>query len=70
MVSKVDAPWYMPNRVNRRDLQTPTVKEEIRRYSSQYSTAWKERYKTTKICISTDGLSTEIKKVKKLNSVD
>jgi hypothetical protein len=27
----VDAPWYAPN------LQIPTVKEEIRRYSSQYS---------------------------------
>jgi hypothetical protein len=33
----VDAPWYVPNTVFRRDLQTPTVKEEIRRYSSQYS---------------------------------
>jgi hypothetical protein len=33
----VDAPWYVPNKVIRRDLQTPTVKEEIRRYSSQYS---------------------------------
>jgi hypothetical protein len=33
----VDAPWYVPNTVIRRDLQTPTVKEEIRRYSSQYS---------------------------------
>jgi hypothetical protein len=33
----VDAPWYVPNMVIRRDLQTPTVKEEIRRYSSQYS---------------------------------
>jgi hypothetical protein len=33
----VDAPWYLPNTVIRRDLQTPTVKEEIRRYSSQYS---------------------------------
>jgi hypothetical protein len=33
----VDAPWYMPNTVIRRDLETPTVKEEIRRYSSQYS---------------------------------
>jgi hypothetical protein len=30
----VDAPWYVPNTVIRRDLQTPTVKEEIRRYSS------------------------------------
>jgi hypothetical protein len=34
----VDAPWYVPNTVIQRDLQTPTVKEEIRRYSSQYST--------------------------------
>jgi hypothetical protein len=33
----VDAPWYVPNTVIRRDLQTPTVKEEIRRYSSQHS---------------------------------
>jgi hypothetical protein len=32
----VDAPWYVPNTVIRRDLQIPTVKEEIRRYSSQY----------------------------------
>jgi hypothetical protein len=33
----VDAPWYVPNTVIRRDLQTPTIKEEISRYSSQYS---------------------------------
>jgi hypothetical protein len=33
----VDAPWYLPNIVIQRDLQTPTVKEEIHRYSSQYS---------------------------------
>jgi hypothetical protein len=33
----VDAPWYVPNTVIRRYLQIPTVKEEIRRYSSQYS---------------------------------
>jgi hypothetical protein len=33
----VDAPWDVLNTVIRRDLQTPTVKEEIRRYSSQYS---------------------------------
>jgi hypothetical protein len=33
----VDAPWYVSKTVIRRDLQTPTVKEEIRRYSSQYS---------------------------------
>jgi hypothetical protein len=33
----VDALWYVPNTGIRRDLQIPTVKEEIRRYSSQYS---------------------------------
>jgi hypothetical protein len=33
----VDASWYVPNTVIRRGLQIPTVKEEIRRYSSQYS---------------------------------
>jgi hypothetical protein len=33
----VDAPWYVPNTVVRRALEIPTVKEEIRRYSSQYS---------------------------------
>jgi hypothetical protein len=33
----VDAPWYVPNTVIRRNLQIPTVTEEIRRYSSQYS---------------------------------
>jgi hypothetical protein len=33
----VDAPRYVRNTVIRRALQTPTVKEEIRRYSSQYS---------------------------------
>jgi hypothetical protein len=33
----VDAPRYVPNTVIRRDLHTPTAKEEIRRYSSQYS---------------------------------
>jgi hypothetical protein len=32
-----DAPWYVPNTVIRKDLQIPTVKEEIRCYSSQYS---------------------------------
>jgi hypothetical protein len=31
------APWYVPNAVIRRNLQTPTVKEEIRRHISQYS---------------------------------
>jgi hypothetical protein len=29
--------WYMPNMVIRRDLQIPTVKEEIHHYSSKYS---------------------------------
>jgi hypothetical protein len=33
----VEAPWYVPNTVIRRDLQTPTIKEEIRHCSSQYS---------------------------------
>jgi hypothetical protein len=32
-----DASWYVPNTVIRRDLQIPTVKAEIPRYSSQYS---------------------------------
>jgi hypothetical protein len=34
----VDAPWFVPNTIIRRDLQTPTVKEEIRRYSSPQRT--------------------------------
>jgi hypothetical protein len=33
----VDAPWYVPNTVVQRDLQIPTVEEEIQRYSIQYS---------------------------------
>jgi hypothetical protein len=33
----VEAPWYVPITVIRRDLQAPTVNEEIRSYSSQYS---------------------------------
>jgi hypothetical protein len=32
-----DTPWSVPNTVIRRDLHTPTVTVEIRRYSSQYS---------------------------------
>jgi hypothetical protein len=32
----VDAPWYVPNTIIRRDFQIPTVKEEIHRYSFQY----------------------------------
>jgi hypothetical protein len=31
------APWYVPYTVIQKDLQTPTVKVKIRRYSSQYS---------------------------------
>jgi hypothetical protein len=34
----VDAPWYVPNAAIRRDLQVPTAKEEIRRYSSPQRT--------------------------------
>jgi hypothetical protein len=33
----IGAPWYIPNTVIRIDLQTPTVIEEIRYYTSQYS---------------------------------
>jgi hypothetical protein len=33
----VEATWYVTNTVIWRDLQIPTVKEEIRCYSSQYS---------------------------------
>jgi hypothetical protein len=33
----VNAPWYVPNMVIQRDLQIPTIKEEIYYYSSQYS---------------------------------
>jgi hypothetical protein len=32
-----DAPFHMPNVIILRDFPTPTVKEEIRHYSSQYS---------------------------------
>jgi hypothetical protein len=32
-----DAPWYVPNTVIRKDLQIPTVKDEISRYSYHYS---------------------------------
>jgi hypothetical protein len=34
MWMRVD-PWFVPNTVIQRDLQTPVFKEEIRRYSSQ-----------------------------------
>jgi hypothetical protein len=33
----MDAPWYVSNTVIRSDLQIPTVKEEICRYSTKYS---------------------------------
>jgi hypothetical protein len=33
----VDAPWYVLNTVIRGDHQIPTVKNEIRHYSSEYS---------------------------------
>jgi hypothetical protein len=33
----VDTPWYVPNNHIRRDLQMTSVKEEICRYSNQYS---------------------------------
>jgi hypothetical protein len=33
----VDAPWYVPNTVIARDRETPTLKVEIRHYSSVYS---------------------------------
>jgi hypothetical protein len=33
----VDAPWFVVNAVIGRDLQTPTVTEEIHCYISQYS---------------------------------
>jgi hypothetical protein len=32
-----DAPWYVPNAIIRRDLQVPSVKDEIRRLSAQYN---------------------------------
>jgi hypothetical protein len=32
-----DAPWFVPNTVIRKDLQIPTVKHEISRYSCHYS---------------------------------
>jgi hypothetical protein len=31
-----DAPWYVSNTLNRRDLHMPSIKEEIRHYSSLY----------------------------------
>jgi hypothetical protein len=37
LLTIVDPPWYMPSAVIPRNLHTPTVKEEIRHYSSQHS---------------------------------
>jgi hypothetical protein len=31
-----DAPWYVPNAVIKRDLQVPTVRQEVRNYSVAY----------------------------------
>jgi hypothetical protein len=33
----VEASWYVPNILIRRDLQIPSVKKEISYYSSHYS---------------------------------
>jgi hypothetical protein len=33
----LEAHWYLASTVISKDFQTPTVKEEIRHYSSQYS---------------------------------
>jgi hypothetical protein len=33
----MDAPWYVSNTVIQKDLQIPTVKHEISRYSYHYS---------------------------------
>jgi hypothetical protein len=33
----MDAPWYVPNMIIRRDLQIPTAKEKVLRHSSHYS---------------------------------
>jgi hypothetical protein len=32
----MDAPWYVPNAVIKRDLQIPTVKQEAQKYSANY----------------------------------
>jgi hypothetical protein len=33
----VDTSWFMPNMAMQRDIQRPTVKEQIHHYKSQYS---------------------------------
>ena len=35
--SLIDAPWYVTNETIHRDLKTPTVKEEISKFSNRYS---------------------------------
>jgi hypothetical protein len=40
----VDASWYVPNIVIGRDLLTPTVKEEMRHYSTHYSSHYSTHY--------------------------
>jgi hypothetical protein len=42
-----DAHWYLPNTVIRRDMQTPIVKQEIRRCSSQH---------IARLCVHSDDL--------------
>jgi hypothetical protein len=37
MIIVVDAPWYVPNTLIRRDLQISSIKEEISHYNSHYS---------------------------------
>ena len=32
----IDAPWYVPNAIIKRDLQVPTVKQEARQYRGNY----------------------------------
>ena len=31
-----DAPWYVPNAIIKRNLQVPTVRQEARKYSTNY----------------------------------
>jgi hypothetical protein len=37
LASDSECPWYVPKSVIRKDLQIPTVKEEISRFSSHYA---------------------------------
>ena len=57
----LDAPWYVPNTIIKRDLQIPTVKQEARKYSADYrkrldthpnnlaSTLFKEQFRTLRL---------------------